>query len=521
MTDHSARQAGLTLIREKLQRFEDCAGDDEGCDIGRDWFDALTTIGFLERTQRSPAMWSMTPAGESFLAAHSADARNGEGVALTAQQVRAAINYVGIHVTEYDAGKIRDRLTLLAAPAAPAPMEMALCEQAHLILKPGQLYRFTAIEGCEQCALLAIGSEKVSETLPVGTISAAPAPAAQDDGPIACDYCCSDTSDPWHGSGMLNGVECRHIHACDVCRHLLPAQPAPAAQADGDKRLLDLLIQAFGAHHPAIDDLASLILRANEQQPATPPECTCPSGNGSLRHPCPVHAAEPVSADYVLIPKVPTHDIRKAMHHAYWQTPHLPYHDGSPDLWNATYAALVEAVGSATPADAASERKRKRYTGDPQVEWDEFWKEIVAPDGVLDVEQVKKELADFSMLLNFVPKVYDHATGGAVTYPQTLPNAVISAIDNHVQDLTEEARKEGAEESADAASEADKRAEQIARQSVEEFKAAWHRVPYFADRVNKATREAITAAVGNMMNLPALLDQLHVQRERQQGADRG
>ena len=25
---------------------------------------------------------------------------------------------------------------------------------------------------------------------------------------------------------------------------------------------------------------------------ATPPECTCPSGNGSLRHPCPVHAAQ-------------------------------------------------------------------------------------------------------------------------------------------------------------------------------------------------------------------------------------
>jgi hypothetical protein len=58
----------MRLVREKLARFEECAGDDEGCDIGRDWFDALTTIGLLARTQRSPARWSMTPAGEAMLA---------------------------------------------------------------------------------------------------------------------------------------------------------------------------------------------------------------------------------------------------------------------------------------------------------------------------------------------------------------------------------------------------------------------------------------------------------------------
>lgn len=62
--------------------------------------------------------------------------------------------------------------------------------------------------------------------------------------------------------------------------------------------------------------------------------------------------------------------------------------------------------------------------------------------------------------------------------------------------------------------------EKIARQSVEEFKAAWHRVPYFADRVNKATREAIAVAVGNMMNLPALLDQAALQHQSGEvGAD--
>lgn len=41
-----------------------------------------------------------------------------------------------------------------------------------------------------------------------------------------CDYC-GFTPDyhPWHGSGLLNGIESRHIHACDGCRGKLPVHP--------------------------------------------------------------------------------------------------------------------------------------------------------------------------------------------------------------------------------------------------------------------------------------------------------
>lgn len=61
-------------------------------------------------------------------------------------------------------------------------------------------------------------------------------PAAQpqgepDDYP-ACDYCGVVPSyHPWHGSGLINGLENRHIHACDDCRGKLPAHPGqpPAA----------------------------------------------------------------------------------------------------------------------------------------------------------------------------------------------------------------------------------------------------------------------------------------------------
>lgn len=57
------------VIREKLARFQECADDNEGADIGREWFDALATIGLLTRVQRSPAMWEMTEAGRAMAAA--------------------------------------------------------------------------------------------------------------------------------------------------------------------------------------------------------------------------------------------------------------------------------------------------------------------------------------------------------------------------------------------------------------------------------------------------------------------
>lgn len=34
-------------------------------------------------------------------------------------------------------------------------LELALCEQNHLILRPNRLYRFVAIEGCANCEELA------------------------------------------------------------------------------------------------------------------------------------------------------------------------------------------------------------------------------------------------------------------------------------------------------------------------------------------------------------------------------
>lgn len=41
-----------------------------------------------------------------------------------------------------------------------------------------------------------------------------------------CDYCgITPNYHPWHGSGLINGVENRHIHACDGCSRQLPSHP--------------------------------------------------------------------------------------------------------------------------------------------------------------------------------------------------------------------------------------------------------------------------------------------------------
>ena len=55
-------------VIRKLERFQECADDGQGADIGRHWFDLLTQLGLLNRVQRSPALWEMTQQGEDALA---------------------------------------------------------------------------------------------------------------------------------------------------------------------------------------------------------------------------------------------------------------------------------------------------------------------------------------------------------------------------------------------------------------------------------------------------------------------
>lgn len=75
-----------------------------------------------------------------------------------------------------------------------------------------------------------------------------PASAGDDAHYPPCDYCAEPLSyHPWHGSGLINGVESRHIHACDKCRHLLPTvsagEPVPATISGTEYRYREALKQ--------------------------------------------------------------------------------------------------------------------------------------------------------------------------------------------------------------------------------------------------------------------------------------
>lgn len=68
-----------------------------------------------------------------------------------------------------------------------------------------------------------------------------------------------------------------------------------------------------------------------------------------------------------------------------------------------------------------------------------FWKDIVEKNGVIDIEQVKKELADYSFVLSEVSKVYTHVTGGLLSKPNYHANGIISAADDHMNEVVQDA----------------------------------------------------------------------------------
>jgi len=68
-----------------------------------------------------------------------------------------------------------------------------------------------------------------------------------------------------------------------------------------------------------------------------------------------------------------------------------------------------------------------------------FWEPIVIkPDGSIDIEQVKKELHDFYVAMQEVPKVYCHITGNRLSKILYDADVVIAAADAHYEHLYEE-----------------------------------------------------------------------------------
>jgi hypothetical protein len=85
-----------------------------------------------------------------------------------------------------------------------------------------------------------------------------------------------------------------------------------------------------------------------------------------------------------------------------------------------------------------------RHTAGPTEQecWDDFWAPICAPDGELDLEQVKKELFDCHGMIQEIPKVFDHVTGGRISKPNTMAFEVIAMADEHYEEIAAEDLRE-------------------------------------------------------------------------------
>lgn len=74
----------------------------------------------------------------------------------------------------------------------------------------------------------------------------------------------------------------------------------------------------------------------------------------------------------------------------------------------------------------------------PEQVYNEFWKDLVEVDGKVDMNKVKAELADYSFILDQVPKVYGHVTGGLLSKPNYPAGTVITQADDHMTQVYED-----------------------------------------------------------------------------------
>jgi hypothetical protein len=93
----------------------------------------------------------------------------------------------------------------------------------------------------------------------------------------------------------------------------------------------------------------------------------------------------------------------------------------------------ANVVGDSSITDASGTVNTTSF--DPHVEiiFQDFWKDIVAPGGVLDLDQVKRELADYYDILHEVGKAYGEITGGRFSKPNTAAGHVIDAVNEQIE----------------------------------------------------------------------------------------
>ena len=70
--------------------------------------------------------------------------------------------------------------------------------------------------------------------------------------------------------------------------------------------------------------------------------------------------------------------------------------------------------------------------------YEEHWKELIEPDGKLDMDALKRELHDYWVALENVGEVYCHITGNRISKPNTLAGVVIDEADARYERLRDD-----------------------------------------------------------------------------------
>ncbi|VTT30636.1 Eaa1 [Klebsiella pneumoniae] len=146
----------------------------------------------------------------------------------------------------------------------------------------------------------------------------------------------------------------KHGESKELARMALAAMDSvPVAVIDLAN--LDYLLSGADADvwPPEREEMGDVLLYRHAQLASASPVCTCPSGNGSLRWPCPVHPGNsPAIPDgYVMAPKVPTDEMISSGIAAHYERSQIQIHDRpAPGPMECAYVAMLAAAPHDTPA---------------------------------------------------------------------------------------------------------------------------------------------------------------------------
>jgi len=84
------------------------------------------------------------------------------------------------------------------------------------------------------------------------------------------------------------------------------------------------------------------------------------------------------------------------------------------------------------------------YEIDAEEEYNSFWKSVVENnDGTINMEQLKKELADYSLLMKNMSELFCLITGGRISKQNTMAYVIASIYDDELQASYDDGYKNG------------------------------------------------------------------------------